>query len=189
MRRATHILFAIAVSLTTLPALAVGEDPLEDYQDGYYTGDYGRIRYQENEVTILRGATGDLPEQQELATVNAPIYPADSITTFYDQRAEVQLASGTLVRIDADSQAVFQALPDPYAEQPDNAIVQLAYGAMQVSARVGNDEEFRIDTPAASIYLLGDGDFRIEVDDDGRTRVLSRRGVAEVVSDGGSVLV
>ncbi|MDX1388765.1 MAG: FecR family protein, partial [Acidobacteriota bacterium] len=189
MKQATNILTIIALSLATLPALAVGEDPLAEYQDGYYTGDYARIRYQENEVTIVRGATGDAPAQEELATINSPIYPADSITTYYDQRAEVQLAGGTLIRIDADSQAIFQSMPDPYAEQQDNAIVQLAYGALQLSARASDKEEFRIDTPAASVYLLGDGDYRIEVDEDGRTRVLSRRGIAEVVSEGGSVLV
>ena len=56
-------------------------------------------------------------------------------------------------------------------------------------ASLRTDEEFRIDTPAGSIYLLGDGDFRIEVTGTGHTRVISRRGVAEAGGQLGSVLV
>jgi hypothetical protein len=194
MRRAILTTLAITtLSLPMVPVLAVGEDPLDPLavyeEDGYQGGDYGRVRFQESDVTIVRAAAGDLPGSEELATLNSPIYPGDSISTYADQRAEVQLAGGTLIRVDAVSQVTFQSLPDPYAEYPDNAIVQLSYGAVQLSARVTDKEEFRVDTPAASVYLLGDGDFRIEVDDDGRTRVLSRRGVAEIVSEGGSVLV
>jgi hypothetical protein len=194
MKRAilTALVFT-TISMPAVPVLAVGEDPLDPLalyeEDGYQGGDYGRVRFQENNVTIVRAATGDLPESEELATLNSPIYPGDSISTYADQRAEVQLAGGTLIRVDAISKVTFQSLPDPYAEYPDNAIVQLSYGAVQLSARVSDKEEFRVDTPAASVYLLGDGDFRVEVDDDGRTRVLSRRGVAEIVSEGGSVLV
>ena len=43
--------------------------------------------------------------------------------------------------------------------------------------RLDGVEKFRIDTPAASVYLLGDGDFRVEVDG-GKTEIFSRRGVA-----------
>jgi len=181
-------LITIAISLT-LPALsatawAVPEDPYDAYQ----AGDYGRIRYEENGVSVVRG-TESGPGPAAEASVNAPVFPGDSIRTDFDQRTEIQLAGGTLVRVDNATDLTFQSLPDPYAEYVDNAVLKLAVGAIQISATLDGNEEFRIDTPDASIYLLGDGDFRIEVDDRGETHVFSRRGVAEVVGDGGSVLL
>ena len=176
----------IAIALT-LPALsgaawAIPEDPYDDYQ----AGDFGRIRHEEHGVSVVRG-TESSPGPTAEASVNAPVFPGDSIRTDLDQRTEIQLAGGTLVRVDHGTHLTFQSLPDPYAEYVDNAVLKLASGVIQISATLDGKEEFRIDTPDASIYLLGD--FRIEVDDRGETRVFSRRGVAEVVGDGGSVLL
>jgi len=178
-----------AAPLTLLVAvLAVPAFPAEPYDD-FQAGDFGRVRFEENGVLIVRSPGGSSPALSEAATLNAPIFPGDEIRTEYDQRVEVQLAGGSLVRIDGDSDLVFQALPDPYAESTDNVILKLGYGTARIASEISGTEEFRIDTPDASIYLLGNGDFRIEVDDRGQTRVLSRRGVAEVVGDGGSVLL
>jgi hypothetical protein len=102
---------------------------------------------------------------------------------------EVQLAGGTTVRVDRASEIVFLALPDPYAEFKDNTVLQLVTGTIQITSFLGDEEEFRVDTPSCSVYLMGDGDFRIEASPQGRSRVTSHRGVAEVVGDGGSVLL
>jgi hypothetical protein len=170
---------------------AQAEDP-DAYGDDYQRGDYGRIRFQENGVTILRASSDDDQEaSEEAGSVNSPLFPGDSVRTGSDQRIEVQLASATLVRIDQDSQLTFQSLPDSRASYQDNAVLSLASGTTRIltSKEIREKDEFRIDTPAASIYLLGDGDYRIEVDSRGKTLVASNRGVAEVVGEGGSVLV
>jgi len=178
-----------AAPLTLLVAvLAVPAFPAEPYDD-FQAGDFGRIRFEENGVLIVRNPGGSSPALTETATLNAPIFPGDEIRTEYDQRVEAQLAGGSLIRIDHDSELVFQALPDPYAESTDNVILKLGYGTVRIASELSGTEEFRVDTPDASVYLLGNGDFRIEVDDRGQTRVFSRRGVAEVVGDGGSVLL
>src|SRR3990172_4230474 len=128
-------------------------------------------------------------EDDDRAGVNAPIFPGDTVRTAGDQRVEVQLAAGTLVRLDRGSAVVFQSMPDPYAKFQDNVILALRAGAIPIPTRLGQKDEFRIDTDAGSVYLLGDGDFRIETDGQGRTTVASLRGVAEVVGSEGSVLV
>jgi len=153
--------------------------------DGYEQGIYGRVRYQINGLTVRRGEL----TQQPLAGTNSPVFPGDTVLTDYDQRAEIELAGGSLVRVDRGSEVTFLALPDPYAELRDNTVLQLPVGTLRIATLLGEGEEFRVDTPAGSVYLLGDGDFRIEVDTDGRTRVVSRRGVVEVVGTSGSVLV
>jgi hypothetical protein len=174
--------------LTHVPASAQAEDPYAS-NDEYQSGDFGRVTYQENGVTIHRAfADPGLPPVSE-AGVNSPIYPGDALLTAEDQRVEVQVASGSLIRVDRATDVTFLSLPDPYAEFADNSVLQLAEGTLRITTRLTEGEEFRIDTPASSIYFLGDGDFRIEVTPGGRTEVISRRGVAEVVGNGGSILV
>jgi len=174
--------------LTANPSSAQTEDPYA-FDDQYESGDFGRVTYQENGVTIHRAmADPGLPPVSE-AGVNSPVYPGDALLTSADQRVEVQVASGSLIRIDRATDVTFLGLPDPYAEFPDNTVLQLAEGTLRLATRLTEGEEFRVDTPSSSIYLLGDGDFRIEVTPGGRTEVISRRGVAEVVGNGGSILV
>lgn len=168
---------------TSIPVRA--EEP-ESYGDDYSAGEFGRIRYQENGVTISRAESDQTAAFLEPADINSPILPGDVITTNPDQRVEVQLALGALVRLDRGTEVTFLALPDPYAEVADHTVLQLGSGTMRVTVSPAEDEEFRIDTPARSIYLLGDADVRIEVSSRGRTRVLSWRGVVEVVGDSSS---
>lgn len=178
---------SIALVLVAAPVVARAEtaDP-EAYGDGYQRGDFGRVRHLDPSATIIHA---DEEVGTEKASLNDPVLPADAVVTGEDERAEIQLANGTLVRIDEISDLVFTSLPDPTARYQDNVVLQLRSGVIRVQARIGSKDEFRIDTPAASVHLLGDGDYRIEVGRDGRTRVVSRRGVAEVVGQDASVLV
>ncbi len=159
------------------------------YGDDYRGGDYGRVRYQENGAAITRAELDPAQAGLEQADVNAPIFPGDTILTSHDQRVEVQLADGAIVRVDRRSEMTFQALPDPYREIADNTVLQVAEGTIRLTAAIDDEEEFRIDTPAATVYLLGNADIRIEVTENQRIRVQSRRGVVEVVGAGGSAIL
>lgn len=159
----------------------------DGYGDGYQSGAYGRVRSADAGATIVR-ADADSAEPVS-ATVNAPLFPGDMLRTDRDQRVEVQLAGGSTVRIDHNGEVVFQSLPNPSAKFQDNTVVALNAGIIRVTSRLGEKEEFRIDTRDASVYLLGEGEFRIAADDRGATRVASLRGVAEVVGNDASVLV
>ena len=183
--RAGSALLALAI----LAPPATGQAVEDAYGDDYRDGGYGRVRYEEGGAAILRAETERADAERVEAGVNTPIFPGDTALTDPRQRLEVQLAQGSLVRLDRASQLTFLALPDPYAEYADHTVLQLAEGALRLSASVAGAEEFRVDTPAASIYLLGDGDLRVEVDSRGRTTVDSWRGVAEVAASGGSVIL
>jgi uncharacterized protein DUF6600/FecR-like protein len=181
----------IATGLALSLALALGRGAVaqddDAYGDGYQEGDYGRIRYADGGASILR-ADGQT-EGGARAGLNAPIFPGDTLRTDANQRVEVQLASGTLVRLDRGTSVAFQSMPDPYAKFQDNTVLVLQAGAVRVAARLADKEEFRVDTESGAVYLLGEGDFRIESDGRGHTTVSSLRGVAEVVGSQGSVLV
>ena len=167
-------------------AFAQANDP-DGYGDGYQSGAYGRVRSADQGGTILR-ADGEGSESDR-ATVNAPLFPGDLLRTDAGQRVEVQLAGGSMVRIDSESELVFQSLPNPSAKFQDNTILVLRSGVIRVTSRLGENEEFRIDTPDAAVYLNGEGEFRVAAGDRNGTRVASLRGVAEVVGNDASVLV
>jgi hypothetical protein len=169
-----------------VPAVAQTDDP-DAYADAYQAGDYGRVRFEEGGASILRAdGTTDTGDR---AGVNAPIFPGDTLRTDGNGRGEVQLANGTLLRLDHDSELLFQALPEPGAKYQDNSVLVLSNGVLRVASRVNGKEEFRVDSRDASVYLLGDGDVRIDANARGGTRVTSFRGVAEVVGNDSSVLV
>jgi hypothetical protein len=167
-------------------ALAQADDP-SGYGDGYTSGAYGRVRSADGGATIIR-ADGE-HGGSDAATVNAPLFPGDTLRTDGTQRVEIQLAGGSLVRIDANSEVVFQSLPNPSAKFQDNTVLALNVGVIRIESNVGEKDEFRVDTRAASVYLLGQGEFRMATDNRGGTRVASLRGVAEVVGNDASVLV
>jgi hypothetical protein len=177
--------FIAGLALCT-PVSAQADDP-NGYGDGYQSGAYGRVRAAEGGATILRADAENAPIEN--VGVNAPLFPGDTVRTDGGQRVEVQLAGGTLVRIDRGSELVFQSLPNPSAKYRDNTVLALNAGSVRISSRLDEKEEFRIDTRSASVYLLGGGEFRIETDDRGVTQLASLRGVAEVVGNEASVLV
>ena len=159
----------------------------DGYGDGYQSGAYGRVRSADAGATIVRADSER--DEPDAASVNAPLFPGDVLRTDDDQRVEVQLARGSTIRIDNSGEVLFQSLPNPAAEFQDNTVLALKAGVIRITSRLGEKEEFRIDTRDASVYLLGEGEFRIATDDRGGTRVLSLRGVAEVVGNEASVLV
>jgi hypothetical protein len=182
--------------LSTLLVAAVGlaagsaraQDP-SAYGDDYVEADFARVVYLDGTLEARRSAADPGGSPTELLEPNAPLFPGDGFSTGVDGRVELQLAGGSLVRADRLTSLTLLALPTPGAELADNTVLQLTEGVLRLTAFLDEGAEFRIDTPAGSIYLFDDGEFRIEVDPDGTTRLLSRGGIAELSGEGGSVLV
>jgi len=171
---------AAAQSASTSPSFS--EDDFVE-QDGAV---YGRLRHVEGGLTLRRDnqLTDDL-------VVNDPVAPGDVITTGPDGRCEIQLADGSLLRLDFDTELVLQSLSDSTNQIENTTILQIGSGAMLVRAEEmdTNEKRFQIDTDSSSIFLLSNGDFRLEVRESGATVVSSRRGVAEVMAQDISTMV
>ena len=135
-----------------------------------------------------------LQRQQELdrveATINEPVFAGDQLRTD-DGRAEVEFPDGSILWLDSETWVEFLGIRDPQGETRDSTVLRLRQGVLEIDNR-GNgstsDEDPRVDTGEASVYLLGRGRFRIE-SDRAVTTVVSLRGVAELAGDDGSVLV
>lgn len=169
------------------PALAQG---LDDYSfEENETGEgavYGRILYMEGPVTLNR-----VSGFQDDPVVNDPLVPGDSVITGPGSRAEIQLADGSILSLDLATEVVLLSLSDSTSEFENTTILQLISGSIIVEAAQMDmsEKRFQIDTDSASVFLLSDGLFRIDVRPDGSTVILSRRGVAEVLARDVSTIV
>jgi hypothetical protein len=147
---------------------------------------FGRLRYIEGDITLRRDdeITSDL-------VLNDPVTPGDMLTTGESGRVEIQLADGSIVRLDGGSELVLQSLADSSSQIENTTILQLGSGSLIVRANDmdSNEKRFQIDTDTASVFLLSDGQFRIDIRPDGTTAVSSRRGAAEVMAQEVSSIV
>ena len=87
MNTAARILAAALTLALGVAAPAIAQtDDLDAYADDYQAGNFGRVRFAEGSITILR-ADGQT-DTGDRAGVNAPIFPGDSLRTDSGGRAE-----------------------------------------------------------------------------------------------------
>ena len=150
------------------------------YRDEPYSDD---IRQTVARVSYLSGpvsyARGDEPDDWQSADVNVPLTIGDRLYTGRGGRAELQI-QGAVVRLSADTDLAALNLTD------DTKQLSLTSGtaAFQVR-RLADDEVFEVDTPNAAVTFERPGDYRVDVDRDGNTRVRVRRGGQGTVAAGG----
>ncbi len=148
---------------------------------------FARVRYLEGELEITRIQD----QESHFATVNTPVMAGDQLRTDPGGRAEIQLGDGSLLL--ADRATRFDIL-DLGGGDPAQGGVQgfrLREGTIFLHVRRGFDpgDTIRVDTPVASIFLEGDGEFRIDAMLSGEVVVSSYSGTAEVIGDFRSVVV
>jgi hypothetical protein len=146
------------------------------------------IRQTVARVSYLNGgvsyARGDDPDNWQPADLNVPMTLGDRIYTGRGGRAELAIQGGAYVRLDGDSDLEALNLTD------DTQQLSLKVGTASFQVRrLGPDDIFEVDTPNAAITLDGVGDYRVDVDQDGNSRIMVRRGRALVAAGGGQVTV
>lgn len=146
---------------------------------------YGYFRLIEGSATLTQAGSGT----RSPAEVNQPVLAGDRLWVPRHGRLEVVLSDRNLLRVDGDTELVFERL----AESPDGddrvTVLRLLEGEIQLVVRDGGSEAPRIDTPNATVYAQAEGFYRVEVGDEGWSQVVVRDGYAEVVTERGSVVV
>jgi hypothetical protein len=178
LSRLLTVCFAFALGLLALAGSALADD-----------GGYGYFRVVEGSAAVTpAGADAD---ERAPAEVNQPILAGDHLSVSGNRsRVEVILADQNILRVDGNSELVFERL----AASPDRddraTVVRLLGGNAQLIVTQDSlgDELPRIETPNASIYPQDYGTYRL-TSDQGWTQLVVRRGTAQVVTDGGSLRV
>ncbi|HTY42929.1 MAG TPA: DUF6600 domain-containing protein [Thermoanaerobaculia bacterium] len=127
-------------------------------------------------------ARGDDPDTWEPADLNVPMTLGDRVWTGDDGRIELQVHGGNVVRLAARTDLQALNLTDAVKQ------LSLALGTASFSIRrLSDDEVFEVDTPNAAVTLERPGDYRIDVNENGDSRVQVRRGRAVASAGGGQV--
>ena len=167
---------ALVALLATLALTSTSQAQSPDVDDIRQT--VVRVAYLSGQVSYSRG---DNPDDWQPASRNFPMTLGDRLYTARGSRLELQTEGGAIY----------------LAPESDLAALNLTWDVKQFSLgmgsasfhirQIGSGESFEVDTPNAAVTLARAGEYRIDVDRDGNTRVIVKRGYAYVAAAGGEV--
>jgi hypothetical protein len=162
--------FALALSMIVLATRAVAQDQQDDPPSRV-----ARLGYLQGSVSFQPAGETDWVG----AVPNRPMTTGDQLWTDQDSRAEVQLGSA-VVRLAANTGFSFLNLDDNTIQ------IQLTSGAINLTVRrLGDDDDFEVDTPNQAFTVFQPGHYRVEVSPDGSYTVISvREGEGEATGNG-----
>src|SRR6202050_2206016 len=152
-------LFVLALATIVLPARVSAQD-----QDDPPTR-VARIGYMEGSVSFLPAGETDWVG----AGLNRPMTTGDQLWADKDSRAELQLGSAS-IRLSENTGISFLNLDDNTIQ------IQLSSGMINISVRrLGENDDFEIDTPNQAFTIMQPGRYRVEASEDGSYSVVSVR--------------
>ncbi len=163
------VLFALALATITLPTRASAQD-----QDDP-PGRVARLGYLEGSVSFQPAGETDWVG----AVPNRPLSTGDQLWTDENSRAEVQLGS-SVIRLAPNTGFSFLNLDD------DTVQIQLTSGSLSVTVRrLGDEDDFEIDTPNQAFTISQPGHYRVEAGADGNeTDISVREGAGDATGNG-----
>ncbi len=152
------------------------QDPDPQDQPGQPVARLGVIN---GDASVRRGDSGEWVA----AAMNAPLMAGDSVSVAPNGSAEMQLDFADFLRIGGDSEIRISQL--------DNGRQQVQVSRGLITWRVlrdsnGSNTQSEISTPAVAVHPLRLSEVRVEVAADGATRIIVRRGDAEVATQRGT---
>lgn len=170
--RLTPILTAIislAFLLVILPSRAAADD------DDDPPSRVGRLSYLRGPVSLQPAGTDDWGE----AIINRPLTLGDKLWSDQDALAEVSLGSAA-VRLGSQTAFTILNLDDNVTQ------ISVSEGTLNIHLRrLDSDDSFEVDTPNIAFSLLRPGDYRIGVNENGDTTIVTVRGGEGEVTGGG----
>jgi hypothetical protein len=181
-RRVTGILLALG-----LVALASADRVHAQQRDEYGDVNASDVSYQTvARISYLSGnvsfARGDDPDNWQAADQNVPMSVGDRIYADARSRVELESDGGDVIRVGARSELSALNLTADTK--------QFAVRSGIVSFHVGNIDDndvFEVDTPNSAITFQQAGDYRVEVDESGNSRVIVQRGNVLLAAGGGQI--
>jgi len=143
---------------------AHAQDDAQGYDDPRNDppGRVARMNLAQGSVSFQPGGEGDWVD----AVPNRPMTTGDNLWTDRNSRAELHVGS-TAIRLSGETSLTFLDLDD-HATQ-----LRLAQGSLVLNVRhLDDDDTVEVDTPNLSFQVQHNGEYRVDVDPDGRTTVV-----------------
>jgi uncharacterized protein DUF6600 len=180
---ATAVLFLVA-----LCSLALADDPV--FRVARISLVEGEVSHQRSNSSGSSGSSGDSGKDWFDATLNLPLEENDQLYSGSDGKAEIQLSGRNVVRISRETNlrftqfnagAIQMALPIGSAYFRIDSLDKRQFDVVDANdAGINDPVYFEVDTPTVAVTLVKEGVYRINVDEDGSTEVIVRKGQAEV---------
>ena len=166
----TATLFVLS---SLLPAVLLSARAVADDDDP--PGRVARMNFAQGSVSFQPGGEGDWVE----AAPNRPMTAGDNLWVDRDGRAELHLGS-TAIHLGGETSLTFLTLDDRTTQ------LRVAQGSILLHVRHVDDEDYlEIDTPNLAFQIQRNGDYRIDVPEDGRTTIIDVfQGRGEVTGGG-----
>jgi hypothetical protein len=130
-----------------------------------------RLSYIEGNVSYQHATDVDWAA----ASINLPLEPGDRIYTSSDGRAEIEFDDGSVYRLARNTDVEILSLRDD--------LIQLRILVGLSSLIVSSSTDFEIDTPAAAFNVLQKGSYRFQVEENGDTEAIVRKGKLEAANN------
>ncbi len=169
---------AVIVGILTLTLFALTNANGQENAAGVeLSSGVARISLIHGDVSTQRGDSGDWTA----AALNQPIMSSDKVSTGVSSRAEVQLDQANILRLGDNTLTSVASLSRTQIQ------VQVARGLVDYTVFKGTETDVEIDTANVAIHpAQKDGIYRVEVNSDGETQVIVRKGEAEISTPQGS---
>lgn len=133
------------------------------------SADAGGVNFVDGSVTVIRqdSSSGIVVKGDKLKA-------GDKVFTGNFARVELLLNPGSYARLGANSEFEF------ITTSLDNLVLKLTRGAAIFEVYAGGDFIVTVETPNTRFYLIESGVYRIDVFDDGMSRIEVRKGKAQV---------
>jgi hypothetical protein len=161
-------LAAIVLAGVSVPAHAQDAD---DQQRGV-----ARISLMNGEVSVRRGDAAEWVA----GVINAPLMSDDRISTAPNSRAEVEFDASNVMRIGGNAEVHLAQVSDGRYQ------LEVARGTITWVVLRPSSANVEVDTPSVSVRPNQRGVYRIAVNEQGETQVMSRSGQVEVFTPRGS---
>ena len=168
----------VVVGILTLMLFALANvSGQEDAHGAEVSSGVARISLIHGDVSTQRGDSGDWAA----AALNQPIMSSDKVSTGVRSRTEVQLDQANILRLGDNTLTTVAGLTRTQIQ------VQVARGLVDYTVFKGSEADVEIDTANVAIHpARADGIYRVEVNSEGETQIVVRRGEAEISTPQGS---
>jgi hypothetical protein len=176
MRRNTACLLGLAIVLFFAAGMR-GEEPPK-----YTNESFARLSFVEGSVAVQR-APDAKPEE---GVLNTPLEDGNIVSTA-GGRAEVYFGKSNFARLDNNSGLEIMSLPKKDSNQ---VRLRVQKGSVYLSVfNLDQEKSIEVHSADASFYVLGEGLYRIDVQEKKKTDILVFNGMIEAAGEEGSQLL
>jgi hypothetical protein len=176
MKKCALILSIMGLALFLARTLPAQEEPK------YTNESFARLSFISGNVYIQQGTDVGYED----GVVNMPIEEGNRVGTT-EGRAEIYLGRRNYLRLDNNTKLDLVNLP-----KKDSDLIRLRIwnGSVYLSVnRLDKEKTLEVHTPDSSFYVLAEGLYRIDVQEDNKTEIYVFRGIVEVAGEEGSLLL